>query len=128
MNKSDKKLVSISTFKIVLIVISAIVIVVISSTLSMIIANFAVGIGLPNLIGNIILGITHPLLTLLCVYFLVKKTLNLTLKDFKISKPRIKAIWFAVALAMPTLVSVILLCTKGHWENASMSSNQIGAC
>lgn len=127
MNKSDKKIVSFSNLKLIIIVVSAIAILIISQTLSSLIANLAVIVGLPNLIGNIILGIAYPLITLLCVSVLVKKMLNLTLEDFKISKPRIKSKWFAVALAMPLIVSVILLFTKGHWENTAMSSGEIGS-
>lgn len=123
MIKNSNKISSISTSKVIIAVVLSIVILAISQMLSFLFGNLAVGIGLPIAIGNLIAGILYPLLTFLSVSLLIRRVLKFSLEDFKIKKFYIKPVWLLTAFIMPLLVSVILLCTKGHWEHISISQS-----
>ena len=127
MRERENKKVLISTKKAILALLLAIAVLVAAQSLAMVIANLTAVIGLPALFGNIIMGVIYPLLTLAGVSYIVKKVLKLTLKDVKITKPGVTLVWSLAAFVMPLAVSGVLLLTKGHWDNTSMSSSETWA-
>lgn len=97
--------------------------------LSQILANLAGSIfyvtSLPDWLGNIIYGIIYVLLAYYLVKLLCVKLLGISPDQCRIEPVKIKLIWAASAVALPALVTVVLLALPGKWIDNQADISQI---
>lgn len=96
----------------------AIVVLVVSQAAALGIGSLVVMIGVPGAVGNVIAGIVYAGAALFGLIVLCKKVLQISPKECRINRPKLKMVWGAAAFLMPLFVIGILLLTPGMWINS----------
>lgn len=77
---------------------------------------------LPEWIGYVVYGCLYVGFAYIFIGLVCKKVLGLTRQQCRIGTIAIHKIWLVCAVALPMVVTIILLCMPGKWEQGSIQS------
>jgi len=80
---------------------------------------------LPEPLCYVVSGILYPLLTYAFIYFFAKKVMHRDVQSFNIPKPGIKAKWILIGIALPVVVSLVLMFFPGEFSKAGANSETL---
>ena len=102
----------------VLLSLLSIVILIAAQTAAVGIGELIYFVGAPAALGNGAAAVLYPVLALLGLRVLCRRVLKESPAAYRITPPRLKAVWCVSAVLLPALVCGIYLLLPGHWATA----------
>ncbi|MDM8212283.1 type II CAAX endopeptidase family protein [Enterococcus hirae] len=106
----------VTTLHFVLMVLLAIAMLAVSQGLAFLLGDLLVKIGLPQAVGNVLIGIFYVGFTYLGISVVCRRVLKQPLKAVGLDRFWIKKFWLFTAIAMPLFVLLIAMGIGGKWQ------------